>query len=623
MKPILILWFAAAMVLAAGAGWLAGRRSSSSRDDSSQHGGRRIQFYQDSMHPWIKSDKPGKCTICGMDLTPVHEGESGAPGGEGLITLSENNINVANVRTAPVQRQVVRRTLRLAGAISATDERRVFVSARAEGQIEKLFHENLLGQMKENTPLAILSSKAVTEAERELISLERGDGIDKLPGGEQQRQRLLNAARTRLAQFGFSEDQIKAMSGRSEFDTGMEVRMPIAGTVVARQVFEGMAVKEGQRLFEVVDFSTVWFKFDCYESDMAWIAPNLEVDVTTPSAPGRTFKAKVTFLEPSIGHMVRSIKGRAELENPLITENGRERRLLREREYAEGMIDVEATGSLAVPRTAVLSPGAEPIVYVEKGKGTYERRLVTLGRVGDAFVEISDGLAEGESVVIRGNLLIDSQAQINQSGSPTKPAATAEQEVLVTKVTDDQRFKASEMFGVAVSMASALSRDNLDQFNQQVASLQNALLPFLHAFANEAVLKKQLAKLESAAHLQSAADLATARKAFLTFSNALVDFAKAVRQVEAFGYLKIYHCAMADDAVPGGPKDGFWLQAGPPLRNPFFGAAMLGCGVEVNAPNVKKVPEEASPPVLQPAPQRVPLPASPATQPSPPPERYP
>ena len=109
-------------------------------------------------------------------------------------------------------------------------------------------------------------------------------------------------------------------------------------------------------------------------------------------------------------------------------------------------------------------------------------------------------------------------------------------------MTDDQRFKASEMFGIAVSMASALSRDNLDQFTQQVASLQNALLPFHHAFADEAVLKKQLAKLEATAHLQPAADLAAARKAFLTFSNALVDFAKVVRQVEAFSYLRIYHC---------------------------------------------------------------------------------
>ena len=204
-------------------------------------------------------------------------------GGEGLIILSESNINVADVRATPVRRRRVRRTLRLAGEISAADERRVFVSARADGQIEKLFHENLLGQMKVNTPLAVLSSKAVAEVERELISLERGDGIEKLPGGEQQRQRLLSAARARLAQFGFSEDQIKAMPGRSEFDTGMEVRMPIAGTVVSRQVLRNgkrkASVRFGSSIFQP------WFKFDCYESDTAGLFLILK-SRSLPSAQG-------------------------------------------------------------------------------------------------------------------------------------------------------------------------------------------------------------------------------------------------------------------------------------------------------------------------------------------------
>jgi len=382
-------------------------------------------------------------------------------------------------------------------------------------------------------------------------------------------------------------------------------------------------VKEGQRMFEIIDFSSVWFRFDCYEGDMAWIAPGLEVEVSTPSVPGKTFKAKVTFLDPSIGHMVRSIKGRAELENPLIMENGRERRLLREREFAEGVIRVEVADVLAVPRTAVLSPGAKPVIYIEKAKGTYEARHVALARVGDEFVEVSDGISEGEMVVTRGNLLIDSHAQINQSGPAIEAAGKAEDDALLTKVSDDQQFKASEMFGIAVSMASALSRDNLEQFNRQVSALQNALLPFCHVFADEAALKKAMSRLEAAAHIQPAADLAAARKSFLPFSNALVDVSKAVRHIEAFAYLRIYHCPMADDAVPGGPKDGFWIQAAEPLRNPFFGASMLGCGVEVKAPATLKHPGSPRPPNPQAAPKHELLPSSPLPPPSSKFERYP
>ena len=36
--------------------------------------GRRILLYQSPMHPWVKSDKPGQCTVCGMDLVPIYEG---------------------------------------------------------------------------------------------------------------------------------------------------------------------------------------------------------------------------------------------------------------------------------------------------------------------------------------------------------------------------------------------------------------------------------------------------------------------------------------------------------------------------------------------------------------------
>jgi Cu(I)/Ag(I) efflux system membrane fusion protein len=622
MRPKLIFWFAIAILLAAGMGWLVGNRASLSRGGASNQGD-KIQFYQDSMHPWIKSDKPAKCTICGMDLTPVREGEPGLEAGEGLITLSASNINVADIRTVPVRREDLRRTLRLAGTIVATDERRTNISARADGQIEKLFQENLLGHVKANSPLAYLSSKAITDLEREYIALERDDTLAALPGGEQDRQRQRAIARARLAQFGLSQEQIDALPTRTDLDIGVEVRTPVAGTVVARLVFEGTAVKEGQRMFEIVDFSKVWFQFDCYEGDMAWIAPGLEVEVTTPSAPGRVFPAKISHLDPSLGHLVRSVKGRAELENPVVMENGSERRLLREREFAEGQIKVDAPAVLSVPRTAVLSPAGKPVVYLEKAKGTYERKPVTLGRIGDEYVEILNGVSEGDMVVTRGNLLIDSQAQINQSGEQPEPTQVAEGEVLLTNVNGEQQSKTSEMFGIGVSMASALSRDNLAQFNQQIPALQNLLPAFLQAYAGEAAAKKSLEALDAASHFQQAPDLAAARKAFLSFTNALVAFAKSVRQLEAFTYLRIYHCPMADVAVPGGPKDGFWLQAAEPLANPFFGAEMLGCGNEVKPREVSKPAESPETPKAQPAPTREVVPAPPVSPQPSQPRRYP
>jgi Cu(I)/Ag(I) efflux system membrane fusion protein len=74
-------------------------------------------------------------------------------------------------------------------------------------------------------------------------------------------------------------------------------------------------------------------------------------------------------------------------------------------------------GPLAVPASAVLDSGTRRIVYVEKGRGTFELREVTLGPRGGEFFPVLKGLTEGERVVTRGGFLIDSQFQI--TGHPS------------------------------------------------------------------------------------------------------------------------------------------------------------------------------------------------------------
>ena len=94
-------------------------------------------------------------------------------------------------------------------------------------------------------------------------------------------------------------------------------------------------------------------------------------------------------------------------------------RELRHKLYAEGTVEVDAPEVLAVPRTAVLWPGNNPRVYVEQQPGAYQQRRVILGRAGDDFWEILEGLKEGERVVTSGNMLIDGQAQLSNVGAPS------------------------------------------------------------------------------------------------------------------------------------------------------------------------------------------------------------
>ena len=111
--------------LAAGLAW----QGASNRPAS---GERKPLYYQDSMHPWIKSDRPGKCTICEMDLTPIYEGQAGFGAGDNLVALSSNQVTVLNVQTEPVKRRALSRTLRSQGPWKPTRAAKPSSPPRAE-----------------------------------------------------------------------------------------------------------------------------------------------------------------------------------------------------------------------------------------------------------------------------------------------------------------------------------------------------------------------------------------------------------------------------------------------------------------------------------------------------------
>ena len=103
-----------ALLSAAGGWWAANQRatlqSKETTTSTATEGERRVLFYQSAMHPWVKSDKPGRCTICGMELTPVYAGDKGfdSAGGD-VVALTQNQIQVLHVETAEAKVQPLTR----------------------------------------------------------------------------------------------------------------------------------------------------------------------------------------------------------------------------------------------------------------------------------------------------------------------------------------------------------------------------------------------------------------------------------------------------------------------------------------------------------------------------------
>lgn len=572
------------LVVGAAAGWLANDRLTSTHTHGSdvESGGRKIAFYQSSMHPWIKSDRPGRCTICGMELVPVYEGDPGFAADPDIVSLSTNSITVVGVQTAPVRRGNLHRSIRFAGTVDDDDSRHRILSAYSEGRIEALHVHYTGAEVKMGQPLARFYSPMLLAAVREFLALRAAPGAAhpaRDAVGASTAVALHQAAGLRLRQLGLTDSQIDSLPQTfGETNLAVDVVAPMSGTVVKRMVYAGQYVREGDPMFELGDFSVMWLKIDAYERDLPWIRVGQPVEVTTPSVPGTTFQGRIAFIDPNLDEATRSAKVRVELENPLLSDGPSGRRRFMHRTYAEARVEVEQPDVLTLPRESVLNPDGQPVVFVDRGGGAYARVPVTLGRFGDDQWEVVGGVAEGELVVTHGNLLLDSQSQLSRQAGPVPVKETD----APTRPGKPVAATPLGTFLAAIdSQRAALAADDLKAFNAGRQKVSETFAAF-SAAADHAVWHEAILKLTPRVALPEARDLTAARQSFFALNVVLVDSLPAARKQDpSLKGLKIYECPMTDSAFPDAPKRARWFQLSGPLQNPWFGARMLTCGAEV------------------------------------------
>ena len=565
------------MVLAGLGGWLLRSFHSSTGPVSATASARKVRFYQSPMHPWIKSDKPGRCTICGMDLVPVMEGDSELGSDVGVIRLGPHSINALNVQTVRVQRKTLVRTLRLAGQIDDNDARHRVLSAYTDARLEKLFVNFVGAEVRMGQPLALIYSPSLLSAVREYMTLSNNttrsdNGAALVP--------LRSAAISRLLQLGLLPHQIEQLPATfTETNLAVEILAPMDGTVVSRDVYEGQMVVSGQKLMELADFTTMWVQFEAYEQDLPWLQIGQSVEVSSPALPGQVWTNQIRFIDPNLNKDTRTTRVRIELPNPWVDSSGSPQRLIRHRIQALGRVYTELSGRLVLPRSAILDAG-QPKVFVELSDGNYEPREVLLGMRGDADTEVLSGVVEGESVVVEAGLLLDAQYQLQFAGQAKHLSQTVTNSVVVWST--DQLHALKEYFIIADQVRESLSADALAEFNNLIPKLIGSSERLMRVLGTHISDSVSLEKILKTGRLTIAPDLATARKQFHEWSESLVQIAPVLkRDSPQFSSLKIYQCPMTLKAFPGAPARASWMQFSGPIRNPYFGAEMLDCGTEV------------------------------------------
>jgi len=165
-----------------------------------------------------------------------------------------------------------------------------------------------------------------------------------------------------------------------------------------------MRFMPGEKLFDIVDLSSVWVLADVYEYELPLIREGDTAKISLSYYPGRELTARVEYVSPTLSAETRTAKVRFSVPNP----DGR----LKPQMFTDVEMKVNMGTRLAIPEDAVIDTGERQIVYVDKGEGYFEPRVVTLGLRADGMVEVLKGLKAKEKVASSANFLIDSEARL-------------------------------------------------------------------------------------------------------------------------------------------------------------------------------------------------------------------
>lgn len=420
-------------------------KTATSKDEQHNHSHSKV-YYTCSMHPQIREDKPGKCPICQMNLTKIEldedeedqvaesalekdiwqckdfpdvtsETEDICPvDGTPMVTKAKDNEAakvVAKVKLRksqlkhfnpdffPVTTMKMTKKIRLLGSVLQSEEKESNIPARIGGRVEKVYVKSTGSMVKVGDPVIDLySPKLITAGEEYLLARK-----SYVKSKTKEFKDMLNQSIERLKLWGIKSFQFEKWYKKGKVPRKITIYSNATGIVRSRNATVGKYFKEGQNFFELSDLADVWVEMDVYEYDSSLIKIGQKVELEFTAIPGEKLVGEIDFVSPVLDRKSRTLKVRATIENA----SGK----LKPGMIANAVLSLDIEGMpLVVPRTAVIDTGKRKVVWVRLSDKRFQAKIIRTGYESEGYVEVTDGLTEGEEVVIEGNFLLDAQAQL-------------------------------------------------------------------------------------------------------------------------------------------------------------------------------------------------------------------
>lgn len=362
--------------------------------------------YQDAMHPWIVLDEPGQSPDCGMDLSPVRvDGSAEA----GTVKIDPTTMQNMGVRTAIVSIEPLGHEIRTTGRFVMDESGERGITLKVSGYIEKLYANYEGYRVRKGQPLLELYSPDLVATQEEyLLALRNVERLESSSSADDA-QRLLEAARRRLAHWDLSKDQIRQIEESGTPQRTITFYARSSGEVMHTRVAEGDYVNAGQKLMDIVDISKIWLIVDVYEKDLRWVKEGTAAEIELPYDPGKVYRGRVDYIYHMLDTDLRAAKARIVLP-------GGHHAPMKPGMYATVRIVGSAADPMpVVPSEAVIRTGNESVVVLALGDGRFRPTKVDLGAESNGKAQILRGLEGRERVVISAQFLIDSEARLHSA----------------------------------------------------------------------------------------------------------------------------------------------------------------------------------------------------------------
>lgn len=351
------------------------------------------------MHPQIVRNEQGTCPICGMDLV-----EKQIKPQQATIAISPAVMQSMGVRTARVKKGQMWKYIKTVGQVTYNENKVVHVHPRATGWVEKLNIRREGDPIKKGNILLHFYSPEILEAQQDfLVSLRLNQ---KIAGMSSKQQHEL--AKNRLRLLEVPEPTINRIAKEMEAENNIAMLSPQSGIVTKLNIREGMYITPSTELFTIADLSTIWILADIYEYQLNWVKQGLDAEITVPALPNQKWEGTVDYIYPELDPKTRTLKVRLALKNKELA--------LKPNMFAKVIIYGGVKRDiLKIDREALIVTGEREAVILALGDGKFKSVDVVTGMHSNDEVEILSGLEMADKVVVSGQFLIDSEANLQAS----------------------------------------------------------------------------------------------------------------------------------------------------------------------------------------------------------------